>query len=66
MDIEGKYTLPNGEVLEVFVNVAVKRQRTNGEFSFRRYGLSDFLSELEIAKSDGNVTFEPKERKVDE
>lgn len=65
-DIEGKYTLADGSTVEAHLNVAVKMESADGSFKFRRYSISEFLGELEIAKSHGAVTFEPKERKVDE
>lgn len=66
MDIEGKYTLPNGEVLEVHVNVAVNTWK-NGEWrSFHEVSESDFLLCMREMEKQGVITFEPNERKVDE
>lgn len=66
MDIEGKYTLPNGEVLEVHVNVAVNTWKDGEWKGFTECSLDEFFNALHILREDGPVTFEPKERKVDE
>ncbi|WP_164275885.1 hypothetical protein [Stenotrophomonas sp. B1-1] len=60
MDIEGKYTLPNGEVLEVHVNIAVNTWR-NGEWTgFHQVSEPDFRLCMGKMKKQGAVHFEPR------
>lgn len=66
MDIEGKYTLPNGEVLEVHVNVAVNTWKDGEWRSFHEVSEADFRLCMREMEKQGAITFEPKERKVDE
>lgn len=66
MDIEGRYTLPNGEVLEVHVNVAVNTWKDGEWRSFHEVSESDFWLCMREMEKQGVITFEPKERKVDE
>ena len=59
MDIEGKYTLPNGEVLEVHVNIAVNTWK-NGEWrSFNELSESEFWLCMKEMEKQGVITFEP-------
>lgn len=66
MNIEGKYTLPNGEVLEVHVNVAVNAWKDGRWLGFHECSGEDFRYAMAVLSKDGDITFEPKERKVDE
>lgn len=66
MDIEGKYTLPDGEVLEVHVNVAVNTWKDGEWRSFHEVSEADFWLCMNDMGKKGTITFEPKERKVDE
>lgn len=66
MDIEGKYTLPNGEVLEVHVNVAVNTWKDGRWLGFHQCSSDEFRYALNKLSEGGNINFEPKERKVDE
>jgi len=66
MDIEGKYTLPNGEVLEVHVNVAVNTWKDGEWIRFDEVSEADFWLCMREMEKQGVITFEPKERKVDE
>lgn len=66
MDIEGKYTLPNGDVLEVHVNVAVNTWKDGEWRSFHEVSEADFWLCMNEMGKKGTITFEPKDRKVDE
>lgn len=66
MDIEGKYTLPNGEVLEVHVNVAVNTWKDGSWLGFHECSAEEFRYAMQIMEAEGAINFEPKERKVDE
>lgn len=66
MNIEGKYTLPNGEVLEVHVNVAVNTWKDGEWRGFHECSVEEFWLCMKVMEKDGVITFKPKERKVDE
>lgn len=61
MEVEGKYTLPNGEVIEVHVNLGINTWR-NGEWvSFQEMSQEEFFFCLVEMNKLGEVKFEPKD-----
>lgn len=61
MDIEGKYILPTGEVLEVHINVAVNTWKDGSWVAFHQCSVEEFRYCMHVVGEDvGPVKFEPK------
>lgn len=60
MSIEGKYTLPNGEMLEVHINVSVNTWKGGEWLGFNECSLDEFRHCMKVMEEDGVIVFEPK------